>query len=91
MSFLPFLASVSGTVLGLSGLPQLVKIFKRKSAKDIAPSTYLMIEGGAIIWILYGLELKNFPIVLANILGFTTTSLILLGYYLYGRNRKYDQ
>lgn len=88
MTLLPFLASISGTVLGLSGFPQVIKIFRTKSAKDIAPLTYLIVEVGSIIWILYGLELKNFPIVLANILGFTTTSLILIGYYLYGRTRK---
>ncbi|HZQ30008.1 MAG TPA: SemiSWEET family transporter [Patescibacteria group bacterium] len=88
MTLLPFLASISGTVLGLSGFPQVIKIFKTKSAKDIAPLTYLIIEIGSTIWILYGLELKIFPIVLANILGFTTTSLILIGYYLYGRTGK---
>ncbi len=88
MTILSFLASISGVVLGLSGVPQVVKIFKTKSAKDIAPLTYLIVESGSIIWILYGLELKNFPIVLANILGFSSTTLILIGYYLYGRNKK---
>ena len=87
MTILASLASVSGTVLGLSGVPQVLKIFKTKSAKDIAPSTYLIVETGSLIWILYGVELKNFPIVLANILGFATTTLVLIGYWLYGRKR----
>lgn len=82
------MASISGTILGLSGFPQVFKIFKRKSAKDIAQTTYWIVELGSIIWILYGLELKNFPIVLANVLGFVTTSLILIGCYLYGKEAK---
>jgi MtN3 and saliva related transmembrane protein len=85
MTILSFLASISGTVLGLSGVPQVLKIFRTKSAKDIAPSTYLIVETGSLIWILYGAELKNFPIILANLLGFATTSLILIGYWRYGR------
>ncbi len=88
MTLLPFLASISGTILGLAGFPQVIKIFKRKSAKDIAPLTYWIVEIGSIIWILYGLELKNLPIVLANIFGFITTSLTLIGYHLYGRSHK---
>lgn len=88
MTALAFLASVSGVIMGLAGVPQAIKIFRRKSAKDIAPLTYIIVEIGAVIWIFYGLELKIFPIVVGNILGFTTTSLILVGYYLYGRNKK---
>ena len=88
MTFLSFLASISGTILGLSGFPQVFKIFKRKSAKDIAPLTYWIVETGSVIWILYGLELKNLPIVLSNVLGFITTSLILIGYFRYGRSHK---
>ena len=86
MTVLPFLASISGTVLGLSGFPQVLKIFKTKSAKDISPLTYGIVELGSIIWILYGLEIKNFPIVLANVLGLITTSLVLVGYFLYGKS-----
>lgn len=88
MTVLAFLASISGVIMGLSGLPQVIKIFRRKSAEDIAPLSYLIIEVGAVIWIFYGLELNIFSIWFSNILGFTTTSLILIGYYLYGRNKK---
>lgn len=88
MTTLAFLASISGIILGLSGLPQVIKIFKRKRAKDISPLTYFIVEIGAVIWILYGLELNIFSIWFSNILGFITTTLILIGYFLYGRSKK---
>jgi MtN3 and saliva related transmembrane protein len=64
-------------------LPQALKIYKNKSAKNISIITYLTIEFGVIVWIFYGLELKSFPIVIPNILSFVMTTLVLLGYFLY--------
>ncbi|HSW89575.1 MAG TPA: SemiSWEET family transporter [Patescibacteria group bacterium] len=87
MSILAYLATITGMFLGLSSLPQAMKIFQRKSAKDISVTTLLIVEFGSIIWILYGLELRNFPIVIPNILGFLINTLVLVGWYLYGRKR----
>lgn len=85
MSILAILATITGISVGLANLPQALKIFKNKSAKDISIITYLIIEIGVIVWILYGLELKSFPIVIPNILSLIMTTLVLAGYFLYGR------
>lgn len=85
MSLLGILATVTGIFLGLASLPQALKIFQYKSAKDISLVTCLIVEFGSLIWILYGLELHNFPIVIPNILGLLSNSLVLVGYFLYGR------
>jgi MtN3 and saliva related transmembrane protein len=87
MTPLGFLATSVGIFLGLSNLPQAFKIFKRKSAKDISLVTYLIVEFGSIIWVFYGLEIKSFPIVIPNILGVAATTLVLIGYFLYGRSK----
>jgi MtN3 and saliva related transmembrane protein len=84
MSSLSILATVTGVTMALSGLPQIIKIYKRKSAKDISPVTYLVGVFGTIIWIFYGVELKNLAIVLPNILGMITSTVILIEYYFYG-------
>lgn len=89
MTTLAILATITGISVGLANLPQALKIFKNKSAKDISILTYLIIEFGTIVWMLYGLELKSFPIVIPNILGLIMTTVVLIGYLLYGRvNRK---
>ncbi len=71
--------------MALAGFPQVIKIYQRKSAKDISPITYLIVEFGAIVWIFYGFELNNFAIIFTNILGMVTSTLILIEYYFYGR------
>ncbi len=88
MTILAVLATIVGIFLGLANLPQAFKIFRLKSARDISLTTYLIIEFGSIIWILYGFEIKSFPIVVPNILGVGATSLVLLGYFLYGKAKK---
>lgn len=84
MTVLVTLATIAGTATALSVVAQVVKIFTRKSAKDISIITYIITGFGSIIWILYGLEIKSLPIILANVIGIVTSSLILIGYYLYG-------
>lgn len=88
MTPLSIIATVVGTFMALAGFPQVVKIYQRKSAKDISPITYVIVEIGAIVWILYGIELNSFAIVFSNILGMITTTLILIEYYFYGRTDK---
>lgn len=88
MTTLAILASISGLLLGFSGLFQAHKIFKTKSAGDIAPATYWVGIVGSVIWILYGLELRNYTIVIPNVTGFCVTGLILTGYCKYGIKRK---
>lgn len=88
MTILATLATITGVFLGLGSLPQAIKIFQTKSARDIAPSTYLIMVIGSFIWILYGMELKSLPIVIPNVLGFTLGTVILVGWLRYGKSSK---
>lgn len=87
MSTLETLAVIAGIVGAFAGIPQIIKIFQRKSAKDISAVTYTVVFFGAIIWILYGWELKNLPLLLSNSIGIIITTTILVGWYLYGREK----
>ena len=85
MTILSILAVTFGTLSGISNVPQWYKIFKRKSAKDISIITYSFLFIGALIWIFYGIEIKNFSIIITNILGAINIGLVVIGWFLYGR------
>lgn len=87
MTLLAALATVTGVFLGLGSLPQAIKIFRRKSAADIAPLSYVIMVFGSSVWILYGFELKSLPIVIPNVLGVILGTIILVGWSLYGKSR----
>ncbi|MFC1686125.1 SemiSWEET family sugar transporter [Nanoarchaeota archaeon] len=85
MTILATLATIFGVVNGFANLPQIYKIFIRKSAKDISVWTYLILTVGSVIWILYGIELMNTPILIMNGLAFIEFLVVLFGIYLYGK------
>ncbi len=85
MTLLATLATIFGVINGFANLPQIYKIFKTKSAKDIAITTYLILTVGSVVWILYGIEIMNIPILTMNGLALFEFIIILIGCYLYGR------
>jgi MtN3 and saliva related transmembrane protein len=87
MSILALLATLFGSIMALSNIPQSYKIFSRKSASDISPTTYLILTIGGTVWLLYGLELQNIPIIITNTIGVLTVFSVLLGWFLYGRDK----
>lgn len=85
MTILSTLAMVSGIAGTFAFVPQVYRIFKRKSAKDISIASYLFLLITGIIWVLYGLEIKSLPIVIPNILGNLIIVFLIIGWFLYGR------
>lgn len=47
-------------------VPQVYKTWKIKSANDISLTMYLVLFIGLILWLIYGIYLNSFPIILAN-------------------------
>lgn len=65
----------SAAVLTMFGfLPQVIKIYRTKSVKDISLLALLQFLLGIFLWLVYGLHLKNAVIILAN----SVTLLILI-------------
>lgn len=70
-----------------SFLPQIIKIIKTKSAKDISILMLLQFACGISLWIAYGVHLKDPIIIAANCVSLLSLLLILFLYFSYGRRR----
>ena len=79
------LATITGVVSSFAMIPQIYRIFKRKSAKDLSIWTYLYMLVAGIIWVLYGLDIQSFPIWTTNLIGSLALLGIVVGWILYGR------
>ncbi len=88
MTPLALAATSIGVFLGLSNIPQAYKIFKRKSADDLALVSFIIVEVGSFIWVLYGIEQKSIPIIVPNLLGVFATGLVLIGTFIYRKPKK---
>jgi MtN3 and saliva related transmembrane protein len=71
------LGLVAGTLTTLAFLPQLFKVWRSKSAKDISMTWLVTFIGGVFLWLIYGIILGQLPILLANAVTLGLTLIIL--------------
>lgn len=70
-----YLAAMTTTV---SFLPQVLKVWRSRSAEDVSLWMYVLISAGVSLWIVYGVQIHSLPVILANSLTLVQTLLILL-------------
>ncbi len=70
------IAAATLTMFGF--LPQIGKIIKTKSARDISLVTALQLMAGVLLWILYGVHLNDSIIIVANSVTLATLIVILI-------------
>jgi len=80
---LQVLAGIFGFVMASANLFQAIRIFRRKSAKDLSLITFLLFLIGSIIWTLYGFEVKDPAIIWPNAFGTITITTVLIGWVMY--------
>jgi MtN3 and saliva related transmembrane protein len=77
MSPIEILGYAAGAVTCLTFLPQVIKTWTDKSAKDISLMTFVIAAVNETMWIVYGALLNNWVIILTNAIVLSM-SLIML-------------
>jgi len=77
MDLASLLGFSAGTLTTLSLLPQIIKIWKSKSAQDISKVTVIVLCSGILLWIFYGIFINSLPVILTNAVTFVMASIIL--------------
>jgi len=80
---LSVLATIFGTAMSFAYIPQIYKIYKRKSVADISLIMYLVFFPGLVIWLLYGISIDNIPLIIANMVGVVCAAIIIIEYFIY--------
>jgi MtN3 and saliva related transmembrane protein len=73
------IAGASCTMFGF--VPQIIKMWKTRSVKDVSGLTLVQFGAGVTLWMLYGIHLHDFIIIGANAVSLTSL-FIALGFYL---------
>jgi len=66
MELITFIGFAAGFCTTLAFLPQVVKTWQSKSAKDLSLGMYSILCTGIILWLIYGILISNLPIIVAN-------------------------
>jgi MtN3 and saliva related transmembrane protein len=51
-------------------VPQVVRVWRRRTADDISLAMYLMFMAGVALWAAYGIRLHAVPVIAANLTTF---------------------
>lgn len=60
------LGLVAGILTTASFVPQVVKTWRTRSARDISGLMFAALSVGTVLWIVYGALVRSAPVVLAN-------------------------
>jgi MtN3 and saliva related transmembrane protein len=74
---LDVLGYIAGILTTFAYLPQVIKILRHKGTKDISLGMYVMLCTGIGCWMLYGIGLGSWPIILANAVTLALAGIIL--------------
>ncbi len=84
MDIITIIGLVAAAFTTIALLPQLVKVWKTKSTKDISTGMFTLYCGGVFLWFVYGVYINDLPIILANSLAFVQALAILIFKAKYG-------
>ena len=67
----------AGVCTCVSMVPQLIKIIREKKAENISYVMLLVLMAGLAIWVWYGINKNDWPIIVTNSFSFVVNMLIL--------------
>ena len=77
MSGIEILGYAAGAVTAFTFLPQVVKTWKEKSAKNVSLLMFIIAFVNEVMWIAYGVLSNNWVIISTNVVMITMCSLMI--------------
>jgi len=77
------LGAVAAALTSFGFVPQIVKMWRTKSVRDVSPLTLLQMVTGVSLWIVYGVHLDNWVVIIANVVSLSTLAITLTIYLRY--------
>jgi MtN3 and saliva related transmembrane protein len=62
----------------LSFVPQLIRVWRLRSARDISLTMFLVFSIGVFLWLVYGISIHSIPVILANAITLALSLAILV-------------
>ncbi len=87
MSAQEILGFIAGLLVTLALVPQLIKIFRLKSAVEISLPFTILLLVGMILWLGYGILFQLLPVIFWNAVGVGLVATLLFAKLKYGRRR----
>jgi len=81
--------SIAAVLTMFGFIPQITKIYKTRSVNDVSLPMLLQFSVGVFLWMLYGVHLQNYILIISNLISFLTLS-VAIGLYFFYRSGKIE-
>jgi MtN3 and saliva related transmembrane protein len=78
------LGFLAGLLTTAAFIPQALKIWRTRSARDVSLGMYTVFIAGVVLWLVYGIALGSVPIIVANVFTLVLALAVLLMKLRYG-------
>jgi MtN3 and saliva related transmembrane protein len=78
MSYADVIGSLAAVLTSVAFLPQVIRVWRTRSARDISLGMYAAFVTGVACWVAYGLLIRAWPVVAANLVTFLLACGVLL-------------
>ncbi len=75
---------IAGSLTTIAFLPQVIHVLKTKSTEDISLGMYVVFTSGVVFWLIYGILLGAWPVIIANVVTFILALIVLVLKLRYG-------
>nr|WP_294789993.1 SemiSWEET transporter [uncultured Mucilaginibacter sp.] len=77
MNFIDIIGLVAALCTSISFLPQAIKTIRTRDTSGISLSMYCVFASGTVLWLIYGVMIGSYPVVIANAITIVLASIIL--------------
>jgi MtN3 and saliva related transmembrane protein len=69
---------IAGLLTTTAFIPQVLKIYRTKSGKDISARMFSLFSAGLVLWLIYGILLRSMPLILSNVVTLVLSLTIIV-------------
>ena len=77
MNAIQLLGLMAGSLTTAAFVPQVLKTWKSRSAKDLSLGMFSLFCLGVIMWLIYGFAVNDIPVIAANVVTLLLASTLL--------------
>lgn len=78
MTTTEWIGSTAATLTTTAFIPQAWKVWRTRHTADISLGMYALFTLGVAMWLIYGIQLESWPIIIANCITLLLAGLVLV-------------
>ncbi|GFE58442.1 SemiSWEET family sugar transporter [Geobacter sp. AOG1] len=73
-----WLGLIAGAVTSFAAVPQVVRTYRTRHARDISIWQPILLTAGMALWLVYGILLKDVPLITANLFSLLCYGILIV-------------